>query len=70
MNITDVLTGRIIQRVLDEKSRNDISEIVVVHGVEKSHDIARLVDNLFEYFPRSEITFKKLNYGYELWLKL
>jgi hypothetical protein len=68
MNMTDVLTGRIVQRVLDgmnERTSNDI-KVVVVHGVDKSHNILELTNNLWWYFPNSEITYKKLNYGYEL----
>lgn len=70
MKRTDILTGRIIQRILSTKSDNDISEIVIVHGVDEYHNVERLVDNLFEYFPDSEITFKKLKYGYELKIKV
>ena len=64
MKRTDILTGRIIQRILTTKSDNDVSEITIVHGVDEYHNVERLVDNLFEYFPNSEITFKKLKYGY------
>ena len=70
MKRTDVLIGRIVQRVLSVKSSNDVSEIIVVHGVDKYHNVKQLVDGLFEYFPDSEITFKKLNYGYELKIKV
>ena len=70
MKRTDILTGRIIQRILTTKSDKDVSEIVVVHGVDEYHNVERLVDNLFEYFPNSEITFKKLKYGYELKIKV
>lgn len=70
MKRTDILTGRIVQRVLSAKSNNGISEIVINHGVDNQYNIRRLVDNLFEYFPDSEITFKKLKYGYELKIKV
>lgn len=70
MKRTDILTGRIIQRILSTKSDNDISEIVVVHGVDEYHNIERLIYNLFEYFADSEITLKKLKYGYELKIKV
>lgn len=70
MKRTDILTGRIIQRILTTKSDNDISEVVVVHGVDEYHNIERLVDNLFEYFKDSEITLKKLKYGYELKIRV
>lgn len=70
MKRTDILTGRIIQRILTTKSDNDVSEITIVHGVDEYHNVERLVDNLFEYFPNSEITFKKLKYGYELKIKV
>ena len=70
MKRTDILTGRIIQKILTTKSDNDISEVVVVHGVDEYHNIERLVDNLFEYFKDSEITLKKLKYGYELKIRV
>lgn len=70
MKRTDILTGRIIQRILTTKSDNDVSEITIVHGVNEYYNVERLVDNLFEYFPNSEITFKKLKYGYELKIKV
>lgn len=70
MKRTDILTGRIIQRILTTKSDNDIPEVVVVHGVDEYHNIERLVDNLFEYFKDSEITLKKLKYGYELKIRV
>ena len=70
MKRTDILSGRIIQRILTTKSDNDVSEITIVHGVNEYHNVERLVDNLFEYFPNSEITFKKLKYGYELKIKV
>ena len=64
MNMTDVLTGRIVQRVLDEMDK--YSKAKVVHGVDKSHNLSELMKNLWWYFPDSSITFKKLNFGYEL----
>lgn len=64
MNRTDVLTGRIVQRVIDEM--NKYSKAKVVHGVDSRHDLSELMDNLWWYFPDSSITFKKLKYGYEL----
>lgn len=70
MKRTDILTGRIIQRILSAKSDNDISEISIVHGVDEYHNIERLIDNLFEYYPDSEIILKKLKYGYELKIKV
>lgn len=68
MKRTDILTGRIVQRVLDERTKNDL-EIAVIHGVDDSHNIERLINNLFELFPSGEITLKKLNFGYELVLR-
>lgn len=64
MNMTDVLTGRIVQRVLDEMSEK--LKATVVHGVDKSHNLSELMKNLWFYFPDSSITFKKLKFGYEL----
>ena len=65
MNMTDVLTGRIVQRVLDEMSSKR-PKVAVVHGVDKSHNLSELMKNLWWHFPDSSITFKKLNFGYEL----
>lgn len=64
MNTTDVLTGRIVQRVLDEMSERP--KVTIVHGVDKSHNLSELMNNLWWYFPDSSITFKKLKFGYEL----
>ena len=68
MSMTDVLTGRIVQRVLDgiDERPSSNHKVVVVHGVDKSHNLSELMDNLWWYFPDSSITFKKLKYGYEL----
>ena len=65
MNMTDVLTGRIVQRVIDAKAKSS-SRVVVNHGVDNSRDIDKLMDNLFEFFPDSLIALKKLKFGYEL----
>ena len=65
MNRTDVLTGRIVQRVLDARASSS-SKVTIFHGVEISHKTDELIDNLFVFFPNSSITFKKLKYGYEL----
>ena len=62
--MTDVLTGRIVQRVLDDM--NKYSKATIVHGVDKSHNLSELMNNLWFYFPDSSITFKKLKFGYEL----
>jgi hypothetical protein len=62
--MTDVLTGRIVQRVLDEMSERP--KVTIVHGVDKSHNLSELMNNLWWYFPDSSITFKKLKFGYEL----
>lgn len=64
MNMTDVLTGCIVQRVLDGLSENP--KVSIVHGVDKSHNLSELMNNLWWYFPDSSITFKKLKFGYEL----
>lgn len=65
MNRTDVLTGRIVQRVIDAKTSTS-SRVIIKHGVDNSHNIDELMDNLFEFFPDSLIALKKLNFGYEL----
>ena len=65
MNMTDVLTGRIVQRVISAKTKN-CDMVKVVHGVDYTHDIKRLADNLFKFFPNSSIEFRKLNFGYNL----
>ena len=65
MKRTDILTGRIVQRVLDERTKND-SKITIIHGVDNQYNIERLVNNLFELYPTGEITLKKLNFRYEL----
>lgn len=64
MNMTDILTGRIVQRVLDEMSEKP--KVTIIHGVDKSHNLSELMNNLWRYFPDSSITFKKLKFGYEL----
>ena len=66
MKQTDILTGRIIQRVLDKAKKEVISEVSVIHGVNDHHNIERLINNLFEYFPDSTIALQKLKFGYEL----
>jgi hypothetical protein len=65
MNRTDVLTGRIVQRVIDAKTK-DCATVKVVHGVDYTHDIKRLVNNLYKFFPNSSIELRKLNFGYHL----
>ena len=64
MNMTDILTGRIVQRVLDEMSERP--KVIIVHGVDRSHNLSELMKNLWWHFPDSSITFKKLKFGYEL----
>lgn len=71
MNKTDVLTGRIIQRVIDAKNNKVMmpsvrTKISITHGVDNTHDITQLIENLFEFFPGSMITLKKLKFGYAL----
>ena len=65
MNRTDVLTGRIVQRVIDAKAKSS-SRVVINYGVDNSHNIDNLMGNLFEFFPDSLIALKKLKFGYEL----
>ncbi len=65
MNMTDVLTGRIVQRVISAKTK-DCTIVRVIHGVDYTHDIKRLIDNLYEFFPNSSIELRKLNFGYSL----
>ena len=64
MNKTDILTGRIVQRVIDAKAIS--SKVIINHGVDYHNNINELIDNLFAFFPNSLITLKKLNFGYEL----
>ena len=66
MKQTDILTGRIAQRVLSTMSKDGVSEAFIRHGVNNQYDIGRLVDNLFELFPDSKIKLQKLPFGYEL----
>jgi hypothetical protein len=68
MNMTDILTGRIVQRVLDGMNErpNKNLKVTVIHGVDCSHNLSELMNNLWWYFPDSSITFRKLKYGYEL----
>lgn len=71
MNKTDVLTGRIIQRVIDARNNKIMmpsvhTKVSITHGVDNTHDITRLVENLFKNFPDSVITLKKLKFGYAL----
>ena len=68
MKNTDILTGRIIQRVIDAKLKGN-TEVSINHGVSDLHNINRLLDNLFGYFPDSKITLKRLAFGYELNIK-
>lgn len=68
MDYTDILTGRIVQRILDgmDERPNKNLKVTVIHGVDKSHNLLELMNNLWFYFPDSSITFRKLKYGYEL----
>lgn len=65
MNKTDVLTGRIVRRVLDGMNENP-NKVTVVHGIDKTHNLSELMRNLWWHFPDALITFKQLKYGYEL----
>lgn len=65
MNTTDFTTGRIVQRVIDAKAKSS-SKVSIVHGVNNFNDVNKLIENLFNFFPSSLISFKKLNFGYEL----
>lgn len=65
MKNTDILTGRIIQKILDAKT-NKATEVSVSYGISQDINTERLIRNLFEYFPDSKITFKKLQFGYRL----
>lgn len=71
MKNTDILTGRIIQRVLNAKS-NNADEVFIRHGIGNAANISieRLIKNLFDYFPDSKITFQKLQFGYELVIRV
>ena len=65
MNRTDVLTGRIVQRVIDAKTSTS-SRVIIRHGVDSGYNIDKLMDNLLKFFPDSLIALKRLNFGYEL----
>lgn len=69
MKKTDILTGRIIQRVIDAKLKGN-KEVNICHGVDMYCNIERLINNLFEYFPDSKIILQKLQFGYELQIKV
>lgn len=67
MNKTDVTTGRIVQRVIDATNNADVNvSVSVKHGIDEEHDLPRLMDNLYAFFPNSTISFKRLKFGYEL----
>ena len=66
MKQTDILTGRIAQRVYETMRKKEVSESLIRHGISNQYDIRRLVDNLFELFPDSKIKLQKLPFGYEL----
>ena len=68
MKKIDILTGRIIQRVIDAKLKGN-REVNIRHGVDMYCNIERLINNLFEYFPNCNITLKQLAFGYELQIK-
>lgn len=63
INKTDVLTGQIVQKVLDARFYGKCS---VIYGVGNFFDIERLLNNLLYYFPECSIELKKLDFGYEL----
>ena len=65
MQNTYILTGRIIQRVIEARS-NGNRDVSICHGIDKRCNLERLINNLFEYFPNSKITLKQLAFGYEL----
>ena len=65
MKQTDILSGRIIQRVLSELNSEN-SEATVVYGIDEHKNIERLIENLFEYFPDGTIVLQKCQFGYEL----
>ena len=67
---TDITTGRIVQRVLDAMSKGSAAEVVITHGVDWSQNIWRLINSLCDYFPNSEITLKKLAFGWEVKTKV
>ncbi len=69
MKNTDILTGRIVQRILSSKL-NNADEVSVRYGIGSDINIERLINNLFEFFPDSKITFKKLQFGYELKIRV
>lgn len=64
MKNTDILTGRIVEKLISKS--NSVSEASMWYGVSSNINIERLINNLFEFFPDSKITLKKLPFGYEL----
>lgn len=66
MNKTDVLTGRIMQRVIDARIKEKNTNVTVKHGVSDNYNIDQLIHNLFELFPNSAVTLVRLRFGYEL----
>lgn len=69
MKNTDILTGRIVQKILSSKLKS-VDEASVYYGVGSDINVARLINNLFEIFPDGKITLKKLQFGYELNIKV
>lgn len=69
MNRTDVLTGRIVQRILDGMNENP-NKVTVVHGIDETHNLSELMRNLWLNFPDASITFRQLKYGNELKIEI
>lgn len=69
MKNTDILTGRIVQKILSQKLKN-VDEACVLYGISSDINIERLINNLFEFFPDGKITLKKMPLGYELNIKV
>lgn len=66
MNKTDVLTGRIVQRVLDTMNTDEETEVRIVYEVDYTYSVSRLVNNIWEHFPDASITLDRIECGYHM----
>lgn len=64
MNYTDISTGRILQKIDEEKYRTKYWKVRYV--ISKSHNPGYLINNLLEFYPEAQIILTPLPTGYEL----
>lgn len=64
MNYTDILTGRILQKIDEEKYRTKYWKVRYV--ISKSHNPGYLINNLLEFYTEAQIILTPLPTGYEL----